>query len=200
MNAPSGCLPIGAIILAAGAGTRMGHIKQLLPYRSSTLIRHAIEQAREARFAPLIVVLGSKSAEVRENIAGLPIEITENSEWQLGMGSSIVCGMHTLQTAAPESAAVAILLADQPLVTTDHLCRMQALLSTDWPAVAAEYSGSLGVPALFQRALFPALLSLPPKAGAKQLLRELGDAVRSFPLPEAAMDIDTPEDYARLSS
>ena len=199
MSAAAGCLPIGAIILAAGAATRMGRVKQLLPYRTTTFIGHAIEQARLAGFAPLIVVVGAESAQVRASVAALPVEIAENSNWQLGMGSSIRCGLHALQTTAPEIAAVAILLTDQPLVTGDHLRRMCALLSLDCSAVAAEYSGSIGVPALFQRKVFPKLLSLAPEAGAKQLLRELGEAVRPFPLPEAGTDIDSPEDYSRLT-
>lgn len=178
----------------------MGHLKQLLAYRTSTFIRHAIEQANDAGFAPLIVVVGAESAQVRASIAALPVEITENSDWQLGMGSSIASGMRRLQAIAPETAAVAIVLADQPLVTAGHLRSMHSLLSPDYSAVAAEYGGSIGVPALFQRKLFSTLLSLAPDAGAKQLLRQLGDSVRPFPLPEAETDIDTPEDYARLTS
>jgi molybdenum cofactor cytidylyltransferase len=107
--------------------------------------------------------------------------------------------MYALQSTAPETVAALILLADQPLVTAEHLRQLRALLSPDCSAVAAEYSGSPGVPAIFQRSAFPALLTLSPESGAKQLLRTLGDRVRRLPMPEAAADIDTPEDYARLT-
>jgi CTP:molybdopterin cytidylyltransferase MocA len=68
------------------------------------------------------------------------------------------------------------------------------------PAVAAQYNGGLGVPAFFKRELFAALATLPPEAGARRLLRDSGLQVSAYPLPEAAIDIDTPEDYRRLTN
>jgi molybdenum cofactor cytidylyltransferase len=189
-----------ALILAAGSGSRMGRLKQLLPYNGGSLVQNAVAQAREAGFEPVVVVIGAESKLMRTELAPLPAEIVENSDWQLGMGSSIVCGMRLIQRVAPESAAVLILLADQPLVTADHLRNMRALLSHDCSAVAAQYEGSAGVPAIFQRRVFSALLSLAPQTGAKQMLRSLGEAVKLFPVPEAGTDVDTPEDYARLTS
>jgi molybdenum cofactor cytidylyltransferase len=189
---------VAAIILAAGSGSRMGRLKQLLPYREGTLVQHAIEQAIEAGFAPVIVVAGARSDEVRASLSGMPVKIVDNADWQLGMGSSIACGMRALSEAAPQVAAVAILLADQPLVRAEHLRRMRDLLSPDSTAVAAEYGGSVGVPAIFKHTMFSALSSLQPNAGAKQILRDAPRVV-AFPLSEAAADIDTPEDYARLT-
>ncbi|HMJ62342.1 MAG TPA: nucleotidyltransferase family protein, partial [Bryobacteraceae bacterium] len=185
--------PAAAVILAAGAATRMGKLKQLLPYCEKTLIEHAVEQALAAGFDPVIVVVGAEADSVRAALASRPVLLVENSLWQLGMGSSIAAGVGAL----PEAHAVAILLADQPLVEARHLREMQALLdSADAPVVAAQYNGTLGVPALFKRELFEALRSLDPATGARGLLRE---RAAPFPLPEAAMDIDTPEDFAELT-
>jgi molybdenum cofactor cytidylyltransferase len=181
-----------AVILAAGAATRMGQLKQLLAYRGRTLVEHAMEQALAAGFDPVIVVVGAEADSVRVGLSGRPILVVDNPFWHLGMGSSIAAGVGVLA----EAQAVAILLADQPLVEARHLREMQALLdSSDAPAVAAQYNGTLGVPAVFKRELFGALRSLDPAAGARALLR--AEAV-PFPLPEAAMDIDTPQDFAAL--
>jgi CTP:molybdopterin cytidylyltransferase MocA len=128
------------------------------------------------------------------------VQIAENPDWALGMGSSIACGMRALEQRGFAVNAVAVLLADQPLVKASHLIRMRAALEPNCIAVAAEYGGSVGVPAIFSREVFEELLSLPPEGGAKQLLRQLDADVARFPLPEAAADIDTPEDYARLTS
>jgi molybdenum cofactor cytidylyltransferase len=99
----------------------------------------------------------------------------------------------------PEAAA--ILVADQPLVQAKHLAAMRRLLSSaDSSIVAAQYSDTIGVPALFKQELFGALLSLPLEAGARKLLRTSDADVTPFPLPEAAVDIDTPEDFERLIS
>lgn len=196
-NAPGPA--VAALILAAGPASRMGRLKQLLPYGEATLVQHAVKQAIEAGFAPVIVVLGTESERVRAALAGMPADLVENPEWQLGMGASIVCGMRALMQKEPEASAVAILLADQPLVAAEHLRGMRALLSPHCSAIAAEYGGTVGVPAIFQRKLFSALLSLPSEAGAKQLLRNSANVI-AFALSEAAADIDTPDDYARLIS
>src|SRR5690348_14660985 len=115
------CLPVAAVVLAAGAATRMGTLKQLLPYRGRTLIQHAVDQALKASFDPVVVVVGAESAAVRSALATLKTAIVENPSWQSGMGSSVTAGIRWLKEQQTEAAAVAILLGDQPLVTSDHL-------------------------------------------------------------------------------
>ncbi|MBV9612323.1 MAG: nucleotidyltransferase family protein [Acidobacteriaceae bacterium] len=193
------CLPVAALILAAGSATRMGRLKQLLPYAGRTLVEHAVRQALEAGFAPVIVVIGAEAQALRAALASKHVEIVENENWPLGMGSSLAAGTHHLQTLDTDSAALAVLLADQPLVTAAHLIAMRRLLHTGHAvAVAAQYNGALGVPALFKREMFGRLASLRPEAGARDLLRNQEFDVAAFPLPEAAMDIDTPADFAAL--
>jgi molybdenum cofactor cytidylyltransferase len=195
------CLPVAAVILAAGAATRMGTLKQLLPYRGRTLIRNAVDQAIGADFDPILVVVGAESAAVRSAVASQRVVLIENSYWQSGMGSSISAGVRWLRGEKTEAAALAILLGDQPLVTAEHLNQMRTLLhQVPADAIAAEYSGTLGVPALFKRSLFGALSELPASTGARQLLRRPGVMVESFSLPEAAFDIDTPADYESLET
>lgn len=193
------CLPVAAVVLAAGAATRMGNLKQLLPYGGRTLIQNAVDQAIQADFDPVLVIVGAESAGVRSAIASQKVIVVENSHWQSGMGSSISAGVRWLRGENTEAAAVAILLGDQPLVTAEHLKAMRTRLhQLPADAIAAEYSGTLGVPALFKRNLFAALSELPASAGARQLLRQPGIRVEPFALPEAAFDIDTPADYEGL--
>lgn len=193
------CLPVAAVILAAGAATRMGKLKQLLPYRGRTLIQNAVDQALQADFDPVLVVVGAESAAVRSAVASQKVVMVENSYWQSGMGSSVSAGVHWLRNEKTEAAAVGILLADQPLVNAGHLKEMRTRLhQVPADAIAAEYSGTLGVPALFKRNLFTALSELPASAGARHLLRQPGVTVEPFFLPEAAFDIDTPADYESL--
>lgn len=192
--------PVAAIILAAGAATRMGSLKQLLVHKGKPLVQLAIEQARGAGFSPVLVVVGAEADAVRAAIAAQPVEVVQNVSWRAGMGSSVAAGIKYLQRDGTESFAVAILLADQPLVRAEHLIRMRHLLSTQRaPIVAARYGDTLGVPALFKRNLFGLLASLPVDAGARHLLRDAGLSVTEFELPEAAADIDTPEDFKALT-
>ena len=187
-------MPAAGMVLAAGAATRMGRLKQLLPYGGSTLVEHAAEQALAAGFDPVVIVVGAEAASVRAALAARPVQVVENSSWHLGMGSSIQAGLGVLL----EAEAVCILLADQPYIEARHLREMQTLLEGSTAlAVAAEYDGTLGVPAFFLRELFRELQSLEPATGARALLRRYAVA---YPLPEAGIDIDTPEDFAKLSN
>lgn len=192
------CFPTAAILLAAGESRRMGTAKQLLPLGSETLIGHAIDTALAAGLGPVIVVVGANADLVQAAVASKPVEIVRNKLWKTGMGSSIAAGVRHHQEMEADSAAIALLLADQPMVTASHLQQMRrVLLDSGAPTVAAEYNGTVGVPAFFRRQLLGRLGALTGEGGAKPLLRDT--ATVRFPLPEAASDIDTPEDFSRLS-
>jgi molybdenum cofactor cytidylyltransferase len=179
----------------------MGTLKQLLPYRGLTLVQHAVDQAIQAGFEPVIAVVGAQAESVRASLANRNVEIVENPDWESGMGSSVALAVRHLLENGEDSAAIALLLADQPLVTADHLKALRGKFhSSSVGIVAAEYNGTVGVPALFKRSLFGALANLDPGAGARQLLRQPGTRVDGLPMPEAAMDIDTPSDFAALNS
>lgn len=179
----------------------MGRLKQLVLYLGKPLILHAIQTASAAGFRPLIVVVGAQAAAVEEAIAASGVQVVENPEWELGMGSSISTGMRLLLESQPDASQVAILLGDQPLVRADQLMEMRALLVDQQPSiVAAQYSGTLGVPAIFHRSLFDELLNLPKAAGARRLFSDPSLHIAPFPLAEAALDIDTPADLAALLS
>jgi molybdenum cofactor cytidylyltransferase len=190
----------GAMILAAGAATRMGELKQLLSFAGKTLVERAVDLALEAGFAPVVLVVGAEAQTVERAINGKPVQIVKNDNWETGMGSSIRCGMAAIKEIRPDLPAVAILLADQPLVTAENLKSMREQLEQNTcSVVAAEYSGTVGVPAIFRREVFGRLAAVAPDAGAKKLLKELGTGVLTVPLPEAAADVDTPEDFAALA-
>lgn len=190
---------IAALVLAAGAATRMGRLKQLLPYGGGTLAGYAAAQAIEAGFSPVVVVTGAQSEAVQEAVSIRPVEFVFNPDWQTGMGSSIAAGVQHL--CDRPFVGVAILLADQPLVTANHLRQLvRAFRERCVQAVTAEYHGTVGVPAIFRRDLFPRLLSLPGDAGARYVLRDPQVEISRFSLPEAAVDIDTPADLSAISS
>src|SRR2546421_9180854 len=99
---------VAAIILAAGPARRMGQLKQLLVYRGRTLLQHSIDQAVGAGFEPIIVVAGSAFQMLHDSIAGQPVEMVQNENWQSGMGSSIIAGMQALVEEDEVPFAVAI--------------------------------------------------------------------------------------------
>jgi molybdenum cofactor cytidylyltransferase len=193
-------LPTAIVLLAAGGSARMGRPKQLLPFHGRTLLRHAAETALETPCRPVVVVLGAGVEESRAELAGLDLHACEHPNWQTGMGSSIKLGVRRALELAPDLAAVLITLCDQPLIRAADLGRLlDATLMSARPIIATRYPGSPGVPALFTRPTFPGLLAIDDAAGAKSLLLAAGDRVLTVPIPSALTDVDTPEDYARLT-
>jgi molybdenum cofactor cytidylyltransferase len=196
----------GIVILAAGESARMGEPKQLLAYRGKTLLRHTIDIAHSvARIllsaSPIVVVLGARAGNLREQIDDADVIVAENPDWREGMGTSLRVGLNALLAAHPSIPAVIFLVCDQPLLTADTLGNLITTHERTGSAiVASEYGGALGVPALFARSMFPELLALKGDVGARQIIRAHRDQATGVPFQDGAVDIDTPADYARLGS
>lgn len=192
---------IGVVILAAGAATRMGAVKQCLPFRNRSLLRHTAEEALASRCHPVVVVLGAHAERASVEIRDLPVQGVVNPRWPEGMGTSIRCGVNALITG-PEGAkveAVVLTVCDQPYFSADTVRKLLAAQQQSRsPIVAAEYGGTRGVPALFSRSLFPELLVLEGQEGARRVILARTEETVGVPFPEGAFDLDTPEEYARL--
>src|SRR5262249_10428483 len=103
-------LPVGAVILAAGAGSRMGRNKLLLQVGDQVLVRHVIEAAVEGGCHVINAVYADES--VREAI-GPAATCVLNPDAGRGQSSSLRVG---LQSMPEEIAGALIMLGDQPLV------------------------------------------------------------------------------------
>ena len=192
---------VGLMILAAGASTRMGTPKQLLAYRGCSFVRHIIEVAIASLCQPIAVVLGANAERIKPEVSQFPVQIVENQLWEEGMSSSIRVGLKALLAMNPNLEAVVILLCDQPFVSSQTIHRIvEAYRVTGKPIIASEYSGTLGVPALFNRTLFSALMALKSTEGAKKLIKKHMHQAFSVPFSEGAIDIDTPQDYEQLQT
>jgi molybdenum cofactor cytidylyltransferase len=192
---------VGAVILAAGASTRMGVPKQLLQFGGETMLRRAASVAIEAGCRPVVVVTGANATPSREALRGLRVRETENPQWESGISSSVRVGIEALLTANPLTAAVVLMLCDQPFVTREIIARLVAAhRETGRSIVASRYGGSYGVPALFDKAHFAELTTLEGDAGAKQVIQKHLPKVHLLSFPEGEIDIDTPDDLARLQS
>lgn len=192
---------VGAIVLAAGGSSRLGRPKQLVEHQGQPLVARAAMAALRAGAHPVVVVLGAAAGEVGAAVARLPVMTVVNPDWARGMGTSISTGLDALVARTPAVQGVLITLADQPLVDAAALRRLLAAWErTDDAIAAAEYASRPGVPALFGRAHFDALRALPPDGGAAALLRAARANVTRVAVEEAAMDVDTPHDLAKLDA
>jgi molybdenum cofactor cytidylyltransferase len=186
---------VGAVILAAGGSSRLGQPKQLLRFRGETLIRRVVGAAAEAGCDPIVVVVGESGPAIREELRGTRATIVENQEWQRGLGTSIRRGLREIASVD----AVILLTCDQPLVDGSVVEQLiTAQKGSGKPIVASSYANTLGVPALFERSSFAALLALPDDAGAKKLIEKHANNVATIAFEGGAVDIDTPEDFERL--
>jgi molybdenum cofactor cytidylyltransferase len=202
---------IAGVVLAAGGSSRLGQPKQLLRFRGETLIRRAVRAAADAGCDPVIVVVGETGEAIRSELdirdsrissssafgSATQIVVVENAEWRNGVGTSIRRGVEKL---AESVDAVVLLTCDQPFVDASVIGRLLAEREkTARPVAACRYANTLGVPALFDRSYFNALLTLPDNSGAKSLIEARLAETASIAFEEGAVDIDTPEDFERLN-
>jgi molybdenum cofactor cytidylyltransferase len=208
-----------ALILAAGASTRLGQPKQFLIYKGETLIHRAARLALAAGASPVFVIVPPENAPApatvtvtpfpsdayTQALAGLPLTVLANPEAATGLGSSLRLGITALTTRAPQTERVLLMVCDQPLLREHHL---QALLTAHAGSPTGIAAASFqplgqpperpGVPAIFSRKHFPALAAATGDQGARTLLRTL--PITTVPIPEAATDIDSPEDLRLLET
>ena len=187
------------MILAAGASTRLGRPKQLLPFRGLSLLRHAAETALASVCRPVVVVLGALAERLNQELSGLPVTVAINLQWNEGLSASIRAGLTALAPERTGPDSVVIMLCDQPLISAQFLDRLVAVHhSSGRGIVASEYGGEAGVPALFSRTYFPELAALRGSRGAQPLIVKYAKDAERIPLPEAAIDIDEHADIQRL--
>jgi molybdenum cofactor cytidylyltransferase len=192
----SALLPVGAVVMAAGSGSRMpGSEKLLLEVDGKPMVRNAIESASEGGCHQVVVVYSSD--EVRDAVDG-SAELVHNPKAKTGMASSLHVGLRAMRD---EIEAAVIVLGDQPLVGS----RTIAALMRAWrregsrPAVAvAQTHGEWAPPVVLARELWDELMALKGDAGARQILQGHPELLDMVPAPGRPDDIDTPEDYAKI--
>jgi molybdenum cofactor cytidylyltransferase len=193
-------LMVSAVVLAAGASTRMGTQKLLLPFGNEPLLRRAVRQVLAAGFDDVLVVLGSEHEATRAALEGLPVRHAINLQFATGMGSSF----RTAVEHVADSAAAMFALADQPFVTaSEYRTVLDAYRQHAPPIVSVRYGDVMAPPHLFEREFYPELAQL--THGARSVVQRHVERTLVVQFPaDLLVDIDTPEDYElakrRLSS
>lgn len=186
--------PVGAVILAAGASSRMGGPKQLLAVDGEPLLARTVRAVAASGVHPVAVVLGANAGSLRSQVDLSATTVVINSDWQSGMASSIAAGVSALVSLEPNLAAVLVTPCDLPGISGLAIGRIVGALSQSHRIAAARYHGRLGAPAVFGREHFPALLALRGDSGARSLLNAIPSEVSAVDAPELGADLDTPDD------
>ena len=191
---------IQAIVVAAGSASRMGEIKQLLPWKKTTLLGNAIEQILKTEISSVLTVLGSNYDLIKTEIKNLETEVIHHKNWREGIGTSIACGINHI-VEKKNAEAILIMLADQPLLDSKYLEKLIAnYVSNPSKITATRYTNNIGVPAIFPAKYFEALSKLKGDSGAKNILNDPSIEVLVLDPEDKILDIDTPEDYKILKA
>jgi len=193
---------LGVVILGAGASSRMGRPKLLLPWRDTTVIGAILRQWRELGAAQITVVHRPNDASLAAEMdrLGLPAHARiENPQPERGMFSSIVCAANWPGWRT-EISSWAVTLGDQPHLDSDTLRQLLAFHSAHAGAICQpEFGGHTRHPVILPRVAF-ALLKGPRAATLKDFLKQIAVPRVQCAMTDAglALDMDTPEDYKHL--
>lgn len=195
MDAPE---RLPCVLLAAGASSRMGARKTLLPLGGEPAVRRAARIALEA-CDPVIIVVGDDASGVKAALSGLRrVIFAHNPRWREGMVSSAIVGVD----AVPDTRSGFFLHhADMPFVRSEVftlLSREARAAVAAHIALVAARSGKAGHPVYFPASFIPAIRAV----GSGERLRGVLDAI-GFRLVETGCDgvledMDRPEDYVAL--
>jgi molybdenum cofactor cytidylyltransferase len=196
---------IPAIVLAGGKSSRMGRTKALLPIASTgeTFLERVAQTLSLARIDDIVVVVGADAVTIRAAATTLQlpgsVRIVDNPDYERGQLTSLLAGLRAVDTT--RASAVLVTLIDVPLVTSatvETLIAIQQERSA--PIVRPVSNGRHGHPVIFGRALFGELQRADPAVGAKPVVRAHAAEMIEVPVDDegAFVDIDTPDDYARI--
>lgn len=189
---------VSGLVLAAGASTRLGQPKQLLPLRGTTLLGGVLDQTRAATaLDEVVVVLGAAAGEIRRRVNLDGAAVVENTGFAEGCSGSYRTGIAALD---PRAEAVVVVLGDQPGIEAAVIDRVVDGWRARRPAIAAAaYANGLGHPLVFARALFEQLVGLKGDKAAWKILDAHPDWIHAEPIAGSRpADVNTWTEYEAL--
>lgn len=189
---------VGAIILAAGASTRMGRQKMLLPFAGSTVVAHVADQCARGGLDAVHVVVGYDAAEVSQALTGKPCLVIYNPDHETGMLSSVRAG---LASAALEWTAAFIVLGDQPLLYPGVIERLlDSATANPEKLIAPTFGGKRGHPLVLPRLFWPEVLTQYDEVGLRGVLHAHEDRIVTVDMDTDVIlkDMDWQQDYDAL--
>jgi molybdenum cofactor cytidylyltransferase len=190
---------ISAVVLAAGLSTRMGRLKQLLPYGEHTVIEQVVSVLLASPVDEVLVVTGHERGAMETALAQWPVRTVFNPDYAQGeMLSSVQAG---LQAVAAGSQAALLAVGDMPAIQEDVVTRLIQAHRTggDDHVYIPSYQMRAGHPVLVPRPYWKAILSLPRGENLRSVLRVKDTHVQWVVVdtPSVLRDMDTPADYQR---
>ena len=188
---------LAALLLAAGASTRMGKPKALLPWGGVPLVRHQVDLlAAQPAVDQLIVVVGALLDEVRTALEGTRAHTVENPRFREGRATSLAAGARALRGGP---ASVLVVNVDQPLAA-DLLHPLSKAWRADPNALLRPtFAGRGGHPLIVPADIAPELDHVTEATqGLRAVVTRHRHRLRSVPVTSelAVLNLNTPADYA----
>jgi len=190
-------LRVGAVLLAAGEGSRMGGVpKCLLRLQGVPLINRHLIALSGGGIDEVVVVTGYHHAEIEPAVETFPVTVVRNPHPEAGQQSSVRLGLEALGT---KFDIVLIVLADQPLLSSAEFTELISAFKKR-PSGAAivypEIQGHRGNPVVFSGELIVELLATHQKIGCRQFMDDHPELVHKHITDNDRfiLDVDTPED------
>ena len=195
-------LTVGAVLLAAGSASRMGHRpKSLLALDGVPLIRRQLMALSDAGIAEVVVVLGHYAERIEEAIKTFAVTLVRNPDPDAGQVSSLRLG---LQVLSPKTDAVLVALADQPLINSKDITDLigaYALRPAHTQVVQPTVDGLPGNPVMFTHEVRTQILASSEHTGCRQWQTAHPEQVHAWVSANLhyRADVDTPEDIQALA-
>lgn len=198
------CAVLPAVILAAGASTRMGTPKALLLTPAGSPFAAAVVRALAAGGVTNMVIVTGKEHErivqaVTSDLPPVTPRFVRNPDPSRGQLSSLWVGMDAALDADAEGLMVT--LVDVPLVQPATVTAViRAWRETRAPIVRPAIGDRHGHPVIFDRSLFDELRAAPLEGGAKVVVRAHEREIVNVPVSDKGclVDVDTPDDYEAM--
>lgn len=190
-----------AVVLAAGASTRMApHHKLLVQDRHGRpMIERTVANVLASSVRPIVVVTGSREADIRAALAGKPVIFVHAADHSSGLSASLRAGIRALPA---RTRAAVIVLGDMPLVPGRVLDRLVAAYAPveGRSIIVPTYKGQAGNPILWDATFFPEILALTGDRGARDLLAQHAEQVAEVEVGQDGVlhDFDTAESLVTL--
>jgi molybdenum cofactor cytidylyltransferase len=190
---------IAPVILAAGDSSRMGHPKALLPLGADTFLTRILKTLGCLQLPTPCVVLGRHQSLIRPLLISHQVRIVTNPYPERGQISSLKLALESLE---PGCEGCMVWPVDQPQVSTELVRDLVELFVGSAVAIAMpRYEGRAGHPAIFGLELIEELLNAPLDTNPKLIIARRRSQAAWLTTKECGTieDIDTPEDYLRLT-
>jgi CTP:molybdopterin cytidylyltransferase MocA len=194
---------VGAVLLAAGSASRMGHRpKSLLELGGVPLIRRQLIALSGAGMDEVVVVLGHYADHIEKAVQEFPVTLVRNLDPDAGQISSLRLG---LQALSPKLDAVLVALADQPLIHSQDINDLIGAYKkrpTGTQVVQPMVDGLPGNPVIFSAEVRAQILSGSANVGCRQWQSANPEQVHPWVTPNTRYrtDVDTPEDIEALAA